>query len=76
MSTESILTLNPFDSDDKLLERAREFTVIDLGTVFMSADPVDKARFIEQVIDTRFAEAEKYKIPPLRQLLGAPSLPT
>ena len=70
VSTESILTLNPFDSDDKLLERAREFTVIDLGTIFMNAEPEDKARFIEQVIDTRFAEAEKYKIPPLRQLLG------
>jgi len=70
VSTESILSLNQFDSAGKLLEQEREFDVIDLGTVFMRAEAKEKAKFLEEVIDTRFIAAERYDIPPVRKLLG------
>ena len=70
VATESITSLHPYDSEGKLLEEDREYSVIDLGTSFMTARTEDRRRFISEVVNTRFENVEGKRLPPLERLLG------
>ncbi len=70
IATESITTLHPRDSSNKLLEVEREYSVIDLGTSFMTASLEDKQKFVEEVINTRFGASKTYDMPPIAELIG------
>ncbi|MDA8223326.1 MAG: protein kinase [Desulfitobacterium hafniense] len=53
ISTESIVTFYPYDSHGKLLERSREYDVIDLGDYFLNAEESIKGEFLLGVINNR-----------------------
>ncbi len=53
ISTESIVTFHPYDSHGKLLEKSREYDIIDLGDYFLNAEERIKDEFLLGVINNR-----------------------
>ena len=70
VATESMTSLHPYDSEEKLLEEGREYSVIDLGTSFMTAKTDERRRFISDVVNTRFTAVEGEPLPSVEALLG------
>ena len=70
VATESITSLYPYDSAGKLLEEDREYSVIDIGNSFMTAQSDDRRRFISEVVNTRFKAVQGKALPSVEQLLG------
>ena len=74
VTTESITTFHPYDSDGKLLEIGREYDLIDLGGSFLHASFKRRSKFIQDVIDKRLENAEEYQFPKITDLLGDETL--
>ena len=61
ISTESITTLWTVDSHGKLLEEAREYDMIDLGSYFLHASRAKKQAFLREIVNNRLSKAhQKY----------------
>ncbi len=58
ISTESVSTFHPYDSNNKLLEETREYDVIDLGDYFLHAKKSVKQEFLRTVINNRLKNSE------------------
>lgn len=62
VSTESLLTLYPYDASGKMLDESREFgEVIELGQYFLHASHEEKLRFLTEVVNNRLSLAEEFK---------------
>jgi len=70
VSTESITTFHPYDSDEKLLEVGREYALIDLGSSFQHTSFDTRSKFIQEVVDKRLINASEYEFPTIKNLLG------
>ena len=57
ISTESVVSLYPYDADRKFLEEAREYDLIDLGDYFLH-NKKERRRFLLDVINNRLKKAE------------------
>lgn len=60
VSTESVFTLHPYDSDGKFLETAREYDLIDLGSYFLHND-IDRRKFLINVVNNRLENSVKIR---------------
>jgi hypothetical protein len=59
VSTESVVSLYPYDADGKLLDEAREYDLIDLGDYFLlTTEREDREKFLLSIINNRLDEAE------------------
>lgn len=71
VSTESVVTLHPYDADGKFLEEAREYDLIDLGSYFLHGK-TERRQFLIDVINNRLNNAdsihEQYKS--IEKILG------
>ncbi len=70
VATEHITSLHPHDSSGKLLEPDREYSVMDLGASFMTAEADSRRQFISDVVNTRFHAVKRQSLPSLEVLLG------
>jgi len=70
VSTESIITFHPYDSDKKLLEIGREYDLIDLGASFLHTSFDIRSKFIQEIVDKRLINAKEYQLPKIKTLLG------
>lgn len=62
VSTESTLTLYPYDASGKMLDDSREFgEVIELGQYFLHASHKEKMDFLTDVVNNRLSLAEEFK---------------
>lgn len=62
ISTESILTLYPYDASGKMLDESREFgEIIELGQYFLHASDKEKLVFLTEVVNNRLNLAEEFK---------------
>lgn len=57
ISTESVVTVYPYDADGKLLEQAREYDLIDLGDYFLH-NQEGRRKFLLQIINNRLDRTE------------------
>ncbi len=57
LSTESVTTLWTVDSHGKLLEKTREYDLIDLGSYFLRASKTKKIKFLTELINNRLSKA-------------------
>lgn len=57
ISTESVVSLYPYDADRKFLEEAREYDLIDLGDYFLH-NKKERRRFLLDVINNRLKKSE------------------
>lgn len=70
LATESPASYVGSDIDGKSYVEGREFRLTNLGMDFISADPEDRLRFVDDVFWRRFAYTDGYPIKTLRQLVG------
>jgi len=72
ISTESILTFHPYNSEDKLMVENREYVVVDLGSYFLHGDTPMVADFLSNVINNRLKNSENIdaKYHDIRLILG------
>jgi len=77
ISTESIVTFHPYDSHGKLLEKSREYDIIDLGDYFLNADEEIKDDFLLGIINNRLQNTKDVDIQyqDIRTLLGKSGRP-
>jgi serine/threonine protein kinase len=57
ISTESVVSLYPYDADGKFLDEVREYDLIDLGDYFLH-NKKERRRFLLDVINNRLEKAE------------------
>lgn len=57
ISTESIVSIFPFDATGKMLEQTREYDVIDLGDYFLFSDDEKASAFLREIINNRLQNA-------------------
>lgn len=58
ISTESIVTFYPYNSEDKLMIENREYVVVDLGSYFLHGDSTIVKNFLLNVINNRLKNSE------------------
>jgi len=59
VSTESVVTLCRYDADDKLLDEAREYDLIDLGDYFLlTTERQERQKFLLSIINNRLDKTE------------------
>lgn len=62
ISTESLLSLHPYDASGKMLDESREYgEVIELGEYFLHASHEEKLRFLTEVVNNRLQLAEVFR---------------
>ena len=72
ISTESVTTLWTVDSHGKLLEEAREYDMIDLGSYFLHASRTKKQAFLREIVNNRLSRVQKYSgFHDIAQILGS-----
>jgi len=72
ISTESIVTFYPYNSENKMMVENREYVVIDLGSYFLHGDTSVIADFLSNVINNRLTNSENIdaKYHDIRLILG------
>jgi energy-coupling factor transporter ATP-binding protein EcfA2 len=60
ISTESIVSIYPFDATGKMLEQTREYDVIDLGDYFLFSDNQKRSTFLREIINNRLQNAAEF----------------
>jgi serine/threonine protein kinase len=72
ISTESISTFCPYDATGKLLDKTREYDIIDLGGYFLHTSGKKKRLFLREVVNNRLATAEDFawKSRDIEEILG------
>ena len=72
ISTESIITFYPYNSNDKLMVENREYVVVDIGSYFLHADPSVIKIFLSEVINNRLKNSEEIdaKYHDIQSILG------
>lgn len=72
ISTESIVTFYPYNSENKLMVENREYVVVDLGSYFLHGDPSMNKDFLLNVINNRLKNSENIdaKYHDIRLILG------
>jgi serine/threonine protein kinase len=57
ISTESIVSIYPYDARNKLLEQSREYDTIDLGDYFLFSDSEKASAFLREIVNNRLKNA-------------------
>ena len=72
ISTESIVTFYPYNSENKLMVENREYVVVDLGSYFLHGDSTMVENFLLNVINNRLKNSENIdaKYHDIRLILG------
>ena len=72
ISTESIVTFYPYNSENKLMVENREYVVVDLGSYFLHGDSSTVKNFLLNVINNRLKHSENIdaKYHDIRLILG------
>jgi serine/threonine protein kinase len=71
LSTESPVSYARSDSDTKVYVEGREFTLINLGFIYIHAEIKEKLQFIEDVFNRRLKAIDNYPVSNLEILLGS-----
>ena len=71
ISTESPVSYCRSDIDGKAYVEGREFNLLNLGLVYLSAAESEKLRFIEDVFTRRFSSMSDYPVTSLDELVGS-----
>lgn len=71
LSTESPVSYARSDSDTKTYVEGREFTLINLGFIYIHAEIKEKLQFIEDVFNRRLTATDNYPVSDLEALLGS-----
>jgi len=75
LSTESPVSYSRSDIDTKVYVEGREFSLMNLGAIYIHADQTEKLRFIEDIFDRRLNAIENYPVSGINSLLSAYSGP-
>jgi serine/threonine protein kinase len=70
LSTESPVSFVLSDIDGKNYVESREFKLLNLGLVYLSAEVPEKLKFIEDIFKRRFSTVSNYPVSNLDELLG------
>jgi len=70
LSTESPVSYVRGDIDGKSYVEGREFELLNLGVVYLTADAEKRLHFIEDVFSRRFCAVENYSVKTLEELIG------
>lgn len=70
LSTESPVSYIRADMDGKSYVEGREFDLLNLGVVYLTADAEKRLHFIEDVFARRFSEVKDYPVLTLEELIG------
>lgn len=70
LSTESPVSYVRGDIDGKSYVEGREFELLNLGVVYLTADAEKRLHFIEDVFSRRFHAVENYLVKTLEELIG------
>ena len=73
LSTESPVSYARNDIDTKAYVEGREFTLINLGLIYIHAEIKEKLQFIEDVFNRRLKAIDNYPVSDLEALLGSHS---
>jgi serine/threonine protein kinase len=76
LSTESPVSFERGDSDEKNYVEGREFRLINLFSVFIHTDPTRRQAFIEDIFDRRLQLVKGYPVQDLVSLIGESALPS
>jgi serine/threonine protein kinase len=76
LSTESPVSYSRSDIDTKVYVEGREFSLMNLGAIYIHADQKEKLKFIEDIFDRRLNAIENYPVSDLNALLSNYSGPT
>ena len=71
LSTESPVSYARSDIDTKVYVEGREFTLINLGLIYIHAEIKEKLQFIEDVFNRRLKAIDNYPVSDLETLLGS-----
>lgn len=71
LSTESPVSYARSDIDTKAYVEGREFTLINLGLIYIHAEIKEKLQFIEDVFNRRLKAIDNYPVSDLEALLGS-----
>lgn len=71
LSTESPVSYARSDSDTKVYVEGREFTLINLGFIYIHAEIKEKMQFIEDVFNRRLKAIDNYPVSNFEALLGS-----
>jgi hypothetical protein len=70
LSTESPVSFVRSDLDEKIYVEGREFTLLNLGLVYLHAANAEKLQFIEDIFKRRLSAPEKFPVTDLDMLIG------
>lgn len=71
LSTESPVSLSKSDIDNKMYVEGREFTLLNLGLIYLHAETPAKLQFIEDVFGWRLSALPNYPVKELTVLIGS-----
>ena len=71
ISTESPVSFQSQDVDEKRYVESREYDLLNLGLRYIGSDPVQTRLFLEDLFRRRFAEVEEYPVQTLEDLIGS-----
>lgn len=70
LATESPASYENSDLDGKTYVESREYTLVNVGMDFINAEPNEKLKFVDDVLNKRFGYAPTFPVKTLNQLLG------
>ncbi len=70
LSTESPVSYIRADIDGKTYEEGREFSLLNLGSVYLKAKAPETLKFLEDVFSRRFQAVENYPVSTIEELVG------
>lgn len=76
LSTESPVSYALSDIDGKAYVEGREFTLLNLGLVYLCANNSEKSQFIEDIFERRFKAIPGYPVKTIEQLIGSYNVPS
>ena len=73
ISTESIVSIYPHDATGKVLDKTREYDIIDLGDYFLFSTSEKQSEFLSEIVNSRLREAEEFDwdIKDIAEILGS-----
>jgi serine/threonine protein kinase len=71
LSTESPVSFSARDIDQKEYVESREYSLLNLGLIYLADESERKLRFIEDVFRRRFEAADTFKVKDLETLVGS-----
>lgn len=71
LSTESPVSFSARDIDNKEYVESREYSLLNLGLIYLADESERKLRFIEDVFRRRFEAADTFKVKDLETLVGS-----